>query len=76
MLMKYKDFKMMSQNEMKKIMGGSEEFNICATVCPDGGYAWLCDGSLDPYVHSGYQCTQTAGTPGESCHLLATCVIP
>jgi hypothetical protein len=40
MLMKYKDFKMMSQNEMKKILGGSEEEGednggtiSCSTVC-------------------------------------------
>lgn len=72
--MKYKDFKAMSQNEMKNVIGGSAPLNICATVCPDGGYAWQCDGSLDPYVHSGYLCTST-NSQQNSCHFLAYCNI-
>ncbi|MBP6023630.1 bacteriocin [Ferruginibacter sp.] len=71
--MKYKDFKVMSKNDMKKVIGGSDPLDICATVCPGGGYAWQCD--TPPAGHSYYNCTQSSSSPGDFCHLLATCVI-
>ena len=37
MLMKYKDFKTMSQNEMKQILGGNEPaINNCNAACDSG----------------------------------------
>ncbi len=47
MIMKYKDFKTMSQNEMKKILGGSEEEETgqgtCRSHCNQGGIILVSD---------------------------------
>jgi len=44
MLMKYKDFKIMTQNEMKNVIGGYEPPMNCSHSCPAGQSAQGCTG--------------------------------
>ncbi|MCB0709724.1 MAG: bacteriocin [Chitinophagaceae bacterium] len=42
--MKYKDFKVMTQNEMKNVIGGNEPPLNCSHSCPAGQSAQGCTG--------------------------------
>jgi bacteriocin-like protein len=57
MLMKYKDFKILSQNEMKAVKGGfivPGSLNKCATEvnCPDG-HTYTCSGDNGTFNGDG-----------------------
>lgn len=46
--MKYKDFKKLSQNDMKHIVGGNEQEDppTCVTECPICGSGYYCDDTM------------------------------
>lgn len=44
MIMKYKDFKMLSKDDMRQIVGGSAPLIDCSASCPAGQTAQGCTG--------------------------------
>ena len=74
MIMKYKDFKMLSVDDMKKVMGGDPPVDWCQVICGGGsGVAWQCD--VPPAGHSYFYCYPPSQVPGpeENCFIRAYC---
>lgn len=70
MIMKYKDFKMLSRDDMKKVMGGSEP-SSCAANCNPGFVSFdSCSGTCTATDDVGVKCgdVKRCCSSGQSCN--------
>ena len=62
MLMKYKDFKRLSQSEMKNIVGGNAAPNCTASITCGNGRTYTCAGNTGTGGGSSLGCSGEDGT--------------
>jgi hypothetical protein len=69
MLMKYKDFKILSQNEMKMVLGGNAVDCNASITCGDG-HTYTCAGNTGTWSGGGSLGCAGQDNAGATCYYL------